>query len=161
VLLRSLQSLWLFSGNATTWDTLRVECIHLSELHTNMMVEGLIEYISSYSGLEHLTIVQADDEFEGRNLKQSNRRADRFFSALPHHQTSLVALSCGGYSACEGRWSFGSHKVDVLEQLHKMRVLRMNVNSVVAGRLESDEDGRNMVHCFLDLSTSFPYRTRL
>jgi hypothetical protein len=49
--LRSLQSLWLFSGNATTWDTLRVERIHVSELHTNMMVEGLIECISSYSGL--------------------------------------------------------------------------------------------------------------
>jgi hypothetical protein len=92
-----------------------------------------------------LTIVQADGELEGRNLEQSNRRPDRFFSALPHHQTSLVALSCGGYSACEGRWSFGSHNVGMLEQLHKMRVLRMNVNSVVAGSLESDEDGRDMV----------------
>ncbi|KAJ7327576.1 hypothetical protein DFH08DRAFT_816418 [Mycena albidolilacea] len=154
--LRSFQSLWLFSRNATTWDTLRVERIHLSELHTNMMVEGLIEYISSYSALERLTIVQADDEFEGRNLEQSNQRADRFFSALPHHQTSLFALSCGVYSASEGRWSFGSHNVGVLEQLHKLRSLRINVNSVVAGRLESDEDGRNMVHRFLDLVDQLP-----
>ncbi|KAJ7327606.1 hypothetical protein DFH08DRAFT_333725 [Mycena albidolilacea] len=168
--LRSLRSLWLFSGNPAMWDTLRAERIHLSELHTDMVVEGLPEYISSYSGLERLTIVNTNDE--DVDLAQSDRLADKFFSALSHHHQSLVALSCAG--AYEGRWSVGGNNVTLLEQLHKLQSLQMNVNSVVAGykpstqtggsgrgarpiiKIENDEDGRNMVHRFLDLVDKLP-----
>jgi hypothetical protein len=141
------------------WDTLRAERIHLSELHTDMVVEGLPEYISSYSGLERLTVVNTNDE--DVDLAQSDRLADKFFSALSHHHQSLVALSCAG--AYEGRWSVGGNNVTLLEPLHKLQSLQMNVNSVVAGykpstqtggsgrgarpiiKMENDEDGRNMV----------------
>ncbi|KAJ7339967.1 hypothetical protein DFH08DRAFT_938762 [Mycena albidolilacea] len=79
--LRSLQSLWLFSGNPAMWDTLHAERIHLSELHTDMVVEGLPESISSYSVLECLTIVNTDDE--GVDLAQSDQLADKFSAHCP------------------------------------------------------------------------------
>ncbi|KAJ7327494.1 hypothetical protein DFH08DRAFT_1026399 [Mycena albidolilacea] len=129
-----LAELHLFRGNPEMWDTLRAERIPLSELHTDLVVEGLSEYISSYSGLERLTIVNTADE--DVDLAQFDRLADN--------------------------WSFGGHNVGVLEQLHKLQSLRVNVNSVVAGykpsaqtggtgrgarpiiKIESDEDGRHL-----------------
>ncbi|KAJ6580741.1 hypothetical protein B0H19DRAFT_1112255 [Mycena capillaripes] len=179
--LRALKSLWWFRGYSWTeegypvpvrrgWDVLREERIHLTEIHTDIIDEDLLAYLSSSSGLERLTISSAG----GDNEEQSNRRADDFFAhALPRHRSSLVALSC--HAEYEGRWSFGAHNAGVILQLHKLRSLRMSVNSVPNGyappvgqaggsgrgsrklyKIENDEDGHNMVHRFLDLIIQLP-----
>ncbi|KAJ6574405.1 hypothetical protein B0H19DRAFT_1254113 [Mycena capillaripes] len=162
------------SGNSKTWDALREEQIHLSEIHTDIIVDGLLEYLSSYSGLERLTVASAG----GGDEELSERCADEFFSTLLTHQRqSLVGLSC--YGAYEGRWSFGAHNADILAQLSKLRCLRMKVNAESHGHeqgprkqggrntyrgrglreifeIESDLEGRNMVHRFLELMNQLP-----
>ncbi|KAF8166098.1 hypothetical protein K438DRAFT_1857552 [Mycena galopus ATCC 62051] len=169
--LRSLKSVWLFNGNPRIWDSLRQECIHLTEIRTDTIGEDLLQYLSSYSGLERLTITCAGEESE----EEANRCADEFFTdVLPHHTQSLVALSCHGQ--WERRWSFGMHNAGVLAQLQNLTSLRMNVNSILVedaaaheteshgiGRapnriikIASDSDGRNMVHHFLDLINRLP-----
>ncbi|KAF8166071.1 hypothetical protein K438DRAFT_2025199 [Mycena galopus ATCC 62051] len=169
--LHSLQSLWLFGEDSTTWDCLRKEGIHLTELRTDIVADELIEYLSSYSGLEMLVIRAGWRE----EAEESNRLADRFFgSGLPPHAHSLTTLSC--YGTWEGRWSFGPHNAGVLSQLCKLTSLRMRVNSVFLkaprppqnpgggssrGRseiiqVENDEDDRSMVHRFLDLLGQLP-----
>ncbi|KAF8128493.1 hypothetical protein K438DRAFT_1984485 [Mycena galopus ATCC 62051] len=170
--LRSLKSLQLFRVYPEIWDSLRQESIHLIEIHTDTIEESLLEYLSSYSGLEHLIIACAG----GKSEVEANRRANEFFTnALPHHTRSLVALGCRGH--WEGRWSFGMHNAGVLAQLQNLTSLCMNVNSILveadvgpqdaesqrSGRalgvsveLESDSDGRNMVHRFLDLINQLP-----
>ncbi|KAJ6580737.1 hypothetical protein B0H19DRAFT_889298, partial [Mycena capillaripes] len=110
------------------WHGLHGEHIHLLEIRTDIIDEDLIAYLSSYAGLERLSIFSAG----GANKKQSNQRADNFFAhALLPHRGSLVALSC--LPLYEGRWSFGAHNAGVISQFHKLRSLRMSVNSVSDG----------------------------
>ncbi|KAJ6449677.1 hypothetical protein C8R45DRAFT_144428 [Mycena sanguinolenta] len=153
--LRFLRCLWLFGGDTSLWDRLREEGIRLSEICTDWITEGLLEYLSSYSGLEQLTVTCADAE----TAEESNRRTDKFFNnALPHHAQSLVSLSCRGDS--KGRWSFGTHNIGALSLLHKLNYLRMNVNSVLLEddiiKIETDSEGRTTVHRFLDLVNQLP-----
>ncbi|KAJ6579096.1 hypothetical protein DFH09DRAFT_1030371 [Mycena vulgaris] len=170
--LRSLKSLWYrdFSrSNDQTahqmWDALRHAKIHLTDIHVTHLTEGLLRYLSLYAGLEQLVITSAG----GASEAESNRRADDFFErALPRHADSLVSLSC--FAVMEGRWSIGMHNVGGLAQLHKLRSLRMSVNTVDAGlgaprggrgraklvAIESDQDGRNTVHLFLELLERSP-----
>ncbi|KAF7345666.1 hypothetical protein MVEN_01586300 [Mycena venus] len=144
--LRSLRSLWLSYSSGKIWETLRIECIHLSEIHTDYVQQALLEYMSSYSGLERLTISGADETNQGdeddgdegdgdeddSDKEHLEPLAEEFFTtALPRHKGSLVALSCRG--VWEGKWSFGAHNVDLLSQLHRLKSLRMNVNVVSAG----------------------------
>ncbi|KAJ7645066.1 hypothetical protein DFH06DRAFT_1333363 [Mycena polygramma] len=110
------------------WDVLREADIHLTEIYTDNIEEGLLAYLSSYSGLERLCITRAG----GKDQDESNRRADEFFEcALPQHAQSLTALSCRG--TYEGRWSFGDCNAGMIAQLRNLKLLRMNVNSVFDG----------------------------
>ncbi|KAF7345681.1 hypothetical protein MVEN_01587900 [Mycena venus] len=173
--LRSLRSLWLSYSSGKIWETLRIECIHLSEIHTDYVQQALLEYILSYSGLERLTNDGDEDDGNDGDDDDNGREhleplVEEFFTtALPRHKESLVALSCRG--VWEGKWSFGAHNVDLLSQLHKLKSLRMNVNVVSAGyappsvtinrssgrgrrelfEIEKDSADRNLVHRFLDL----------
>ncbi|KAJ7113902.1 hypothetical protein C8R44DRAFT_984514 [Mycena epipterygia] len=167
--LRCLQSIRLHGPwdklAQRVWGTLRAERIHLTEIHATGIEEGLLDYLSAYSGLERLTI----DSAGGTNEAESNRRADLFFErALPHHENSLMKLSC--FASYEGRWSLGAHNVTAISRLHKLTSLGMSVNSVCKGyasqdgdgggggssrgrtkvmEIESNLDGRNTVHLFL------------
>ncbi|KAJ7645072.1 hypothetical protein DFH06DRAFT_593683 [Mycena polygramma] len=178
--LKSLKCLkWIGGDSGSTaasaairhrWDVLREAGIHLTEIHSDRIEEGLLAYLSSYSGLERLCITWAD----GKNKKESNRRADKFFArVLPQHAQSLISLSCcGGH---EGRWSLGDHNAGMIEQLHNLRSLRMSVNSKFEGwtdpprppgtrrvrrseiySVERDSQGNSMVHRFLELIQRLP-----
>ncbi|KAJ7115025.1 hypothetical protein C8R44DRAFT_855572 [Mycena epipterygia] len=59
---------------------------------------------------------------------KSDRLADDFFcTVLPRHANSLIELSCT--AEYESGWSFGSHNVDAISDLHKLARLEMNVNA--------------------------------
>ncbi|KAJ7669504.1 hypothetical protein DFH06DRAFT_1321579 [Mycena polygramma] len=178
--LKSLKCLkWIGGDSGSTaasaairhrWDVLREAGIHLTEIHSDRIEEGLLAYLSSYSGLERLCITRAG----GRNKNESNRRADEFFSSVVlQHAQSLISLSCCGTR--EGKWSFGDHNAGIISQLHNLRSLRMSVNSEFEGydspprspgarrvrrsaiyKIESDSEGNNMVHRLLELIQRLP-----
>ncbi|KAJ6447356.1 hypothetical protein C8R45DRAFT_1047839 [Mycena sanguinolenta] len=108
------------------WRMLRSgpEGARSTEITTNVVTKELFDYLTSYSGLEKLTLVSPD----GGNLDESNRLADTFFeTVLPHHAESLTELSCA--AAYESRFSFGTHNVHVISLLHKLTKLEMSINA--------------------------------
>ncbi|KAF7351560.1 hypothetical protein MSAN_01588500 [Mycena sanguinolenta] len=124
-----LNSLYLegFTKLSAVWRMLRSEphkTAKLTEITTNVVTQELFDYLSSYSGLEKLTLKFPD----GGNVEESNRLADSFFeTVLPCHFKSLAELSCP--AAYESRFSFGTHNVDVVSSLHKLTKLEMSINA--------------------------------
>ncbi|KAJ6457940.1 hypothetical protein C8R45DRAFT_1032359 [Mycena sanguinolenta] len=123
-----LKSLHLEGANhwSAIWRMLRSgpEGARSTEITTNVVTKELFDYLTSYSGLEKLTLVSPD----GGNLDESNRLADTFFeTVLPHHAESLTELSCA--AAYESRFSFGTHNVHVISLLHKLTKLEMSINA--------------------------------
>ncbi|KAJ7227560.1 hypothetical protein C8J57DRAFT_1730900 [Mycena rebaudengoi] len=124
---------------AMVWSTLRTNSdesqVKLTEITTNVVTSGLFDYLSSYSGIEKLTLLYPD----GGSRNNSDHLADMFFGiVLPHHATSLVELSCSaGY---ESRFSFGTHNVDVISQLRKLKSLEMSINAGVVRRVDTPDD---------------------
>ncbi|KAJ6457916.1 hypothetical protein C8R45DRAFT_1032287 [Mycena sanguinolenta] len=116
----------------------RPEGAKLTEITTNVVTKELFDYLTSYSGLEKLTLVSPD----GGSLDESNRLADTFFeTVLPHHAESLTELSCA--AAYESRFSFGTHNVNVISLLHKLTKLEMSINAgaVIIVPAYKDEEG--------------------
>ncbi|KAJ6566667.1 hypothetical protein B0H19DRAFT_1138347 [Mycena capillaripes] len=132
-----LTSLHLEADNEWTkvWNLLRGKT-QLTEVTTNLVTPELFDYLRSYTGLQKLALVYPN----GGNRNKSNLLADTFFeTVLPQHATSLVELSCP--AAYEGRFSFGTHNVDVISQMHSLTTLEMSIN---AGRVRSvDRNKRN------------------
>lgn len=97
--------------------------IHLKELSTTTVTPDLLTYLSSYSGIERLTL----DRSQGDRHK-SDALADAFFGdVLAQHTKSLVELSC---PACyEGQWSFRMDNANAILQLRKLEKLHMSVNA--------------------------------
>ncbi|KAJ7146616.1 hypothetical protein C8R44DRAFT_562088, partial [Mycena epipterygia] len=99
--------------------------IRLTDICTNRVTSDLLAYLASYSGLENLVLRGADNGT--RTPEEANCLADDFFrTVLPHHATTLVELSCPAHYEC--RWSFGTHNVDAILQLHRLRILKMSVD---------------------------------
>ncbi|KAF7335694.1 hypothetical protein MVEN_02224800 [Mycena venus] len=64
------------------WSMLRITTdphIKLTEITTNIVTSEFFHYLTSYSGLEKLTLIQPD----GGNRDRSDRLADTFFETLP------------------------------------------------------------------------------
>ncbi|KAJ6459017.1 hypothetical protein C8R45DRAFT_556953 [Mycena sanguinolenta] len=98
--------------------------VKLTEITTTVVTQEFFDYLTSYSGLEKLTLKFPD----GGNLNESNRLADTFFeTVLPCHAESLTELSCP--AAYESRFSFGTHNVNVVSLLHKLTKLEMSINA--------------------------------
>ncbi|KAJ7307684.1 hypothetical protein DFH08DRAFT_493158 [Mycena albidolilacea] len=128
------------------WSTLRTKSdsgpqIKLIEITTNVVTPELFAYLSSYSGIEKLSLLHPD----GGSREKSDRLANTFFeTVLPLHATSLVELSCpAGY---ESRFSFGTHNVHVISLLHKLESLEMSINAGAVREVDKpdvwiDEDG--------------------
>ncbi|KAJ7127624.1 hypothetical protein C8R44DRAFT_778614 [Mycena epipterygia] len=123
-----------FSGSgdwSKVWTILRATLlrpstsaqIHLKELTTSVVTADLLAYLSSYSGLESISLERS----QGGGRVKPDPLADTFFDTiLPLHAKSLVELSC---PAChEGRWSFGMHNIDAILPLRKLEKLHMSVN---------------------------------
>ncbi|KAJ6459015.1 hypothetical protein C8R45DRAFT_1081561 [Mycena sanguinolenta] len=129
-----LNSLHLEGTNhwSVVWRTLRSATrTRLAEITTSVVTQELFDYLTSYSGLEKLTLKFPD----GGNLNESNRLADTFFeTVLPCHAESLTELSCP--AAYESRFSFGTHNVNVVSLLHKLTKLEMSVNAGAVRRVD-------------------------
>ncbi|KAJ7094878.1 hypothetical protein C8R44DRAFT_645124 [Mycena epipterygia] len=97
--------------------------IRLKNICTNVVTSDLLSYLASYSGLEKLAFERPD----GRDRADADQLADIFFgSVLPRHVKSLVEMSCpAGY---DSRWSFGTHNVDLVSELHSVTSLEMSVD---------------------------------
>ncbi|KAJ7800180.1 hypothetical protein B0H14DRAFT_2900652 [Mycena olivaceomarginata] len=108
------------------WSLLRGKTL-LTEATTSLVTPELFAYLRSYTGLKKLTLIHPD----GGSHDKSNLLADMFFeTVLPRHATSLVELSCA--AAYEGRFSFGTHNVDIISQMFSLTALEMSIN---AGRV--------------------------
>ena len=112
-ILRHLQSLtsleWMSTAfmkddnyaNSTeeVWHTLGTEGIKLSRLETNLMSDGLLQYLSSYQGLRDLRLQRVS----GNDDNDSDRLANIFFQeVLPRHANSLEIFHIN--AAFEGDW---------------------------------------------------------
>ncbi|KAJ6552825.1 hypothetical protein B0H19DRAFT_949973, partial [Mycena capillaripes] len=106
------------------WNILLTEKIHLKDLTTDSVTNEFIEYVSSYSGLERLSLLHSGGNV---GFAEADTLADLFFEkALPCHADTLVAF---GFSAAyEGRWSFGSHNVEIISRLVCLASLETSVN---------------------------------
>ncbi|KAJ6563767.1 hypothetical protein B0H10DRAFT_1106857 [Mycena sp. CBHHK59/15] len=97
--------------------------IHLKELTTSFVTPDILAYLSSYSGVESISLERS----QGGSRPKPDPLADTIFdSVLAPHANSLVELSCP--ACCEGRWSFGMHNVDAILPLQKLEKLHMSVN---------------------------------
>ncbi|KAF7351566.1 hypothetical protein MSAN_01589100 [Mycena sanguinolenta] len=119
---------------SVVWRTLRsaksATRMRLTEITTSVVTQDLFDYLTSYSGLEKLTLKFPD----GGNVEESNRLADRFFeTVLPRHAESLTELSCP--AAYQSRFSFGTHNVNVVSLLHKLTKLEMSINAGAVRRV--------------------------
>ncbi|KAJ6566626.1 hypothetical protein B0H19DRAFT_1374116 [Mycena capillaripes] len=117
------------------WSLLRGKTL-LTEVTTSVVTPELFDYLRSYTGVQKLALLYPD----GGNRDKTNILADTFFkTVLIRHAPSLVELSCP--ARFESRFSFGTHNVDVISQLHGLATLEMSVN---AGRVQNvDRKGRD------------------
>ncbi|KAJ7126181.1 hypothetical protein C8R44DRAFT_781279 [Mycena epipterygia] len=132
-------------GWSEIWTLLRTERIYLKQISDNAISTEFLEYLSSYSGLERLTLHPL-----GCSAVNSGRLADMFFDAvLPRHADSLVELSC--LAEFEGKWSFGAHNAEQISQLKQLTRLEMSVNSYDMATTESDRrSSKNTVELMLE-----------
>ncbi|KAF7351545.1 hypothetical protein MSAN_01587000 [Mycena sanguinolenta] len=137
------------------WRILRSRTQHTikpTEITTNVVTHELFDYLSSYSGLEKLTLKYPD----GGNANESNRLADAFFATvLPRHAEFLTELSCP--AVYESRFSFGTHDVNVVSLLRKLTRLEMSINAGAVRRVQNQEtyvDGKGRVHRMISIGIS-------
>jgi hypothetical protein len=109
--------------------------VKLTDITTDVVISELFDYLSSYSGIEKLTLLSPD----GGIRNNSDHLAAMFFGiVLPRHATSLVELSCSaGY---ESRFSFGTHNMDVISLLRKLKSLDMSINAGEVRRVDMPDD---------------------
>ncbi|KAF7345702.1 hypothetical protein MVEN_01590200 [Mycena venus] len=115
-----------FTDWSELWSTLRRTNpqISLREISTNVITNQLLAYLSSYSGIEKLSLHRPD----GGSLAKSDHLANSFFqTVLPQHSESLVGLACS--ARYESAWSFGTHNADLISNLLKLETLEMSVNA--------------------------------
>ncbi|KAJ7850335.1 hypothetical protein B0H13DRAFT_2401352, partial [Mycena leptocephala] len=97
--------------------------IRLKKITTNHVTTDLLAYLSLYSGVETMNLLDVD----GGSLDASNHLANTFFNTvLPCHANSLIQLRCP--ARYESLWSFGSHNAGAVIGLHNLEILGMSVN---------------------------------
>ncbi|KAJ7348287.1 hypothetical protein DFH08DRAFT_865679 [Mycena albidolilacea] len=119
--------------------------IYLKELTTSIVTPDLLAYLSSYSGVERLSL-------ERGGQPKNDALADTFFNdVLTQHAQSLVELNC---PAChEGRWSFRVDIADAVLQLRKLKKLHLSVNSADTADVEPE---MNAVTLLLNTAALLP-----
>ncbi|THV04299.1 hypothetical protein K435DRAFT_850949 [Dendrothele bispora CBS 962.96] len=148
-------------GLRSLFDSLTSNDIRLRSLIFDKVTDAMLDYISSYSGLETLL-------FTGPNWYSDrpgyDETADRFYGEiLPLHQDSLVNLEI--LPAFEGNWRFGLEAIRKCTKLRclgvRMRSVRMYVGSELDLRLleqaVNGEPTPNLVYMLLDMiNTNLP-----
>ncbi|KAJ8085034.1 hypothetical protein PM082_003812 [Marasmius tenuissimus] len=101
--IRSLRTLELRDQEqkGAYWDVLRSSDIHLRNITVCNPGSELVDYISSFSGLEILTlsVIRMNDQ------EESDRFARKFYEALPRHQATLKEATI--FSWEPGLWNIG------------------------------------------------------
>ncbi|KAJ6578402.1 hypothetical protein B0H19DRAFT_578726 [Mycena capillaripes] len=110
--------------------------IQLKQISDVYISEELLVYLSSYSGLENLTIGSERDKEDLAHL---------FFSCLLPHKHYLLSLL---FFACqEGEWCLTPYNLRMISRFHALQRLEMNVNSY---------DTENIITSFLELTPDMP-----
>ncbi|KAF7345739.1 F-box domain-containing protein [Mycena venus] len=132
---------------ATTLRSSANARIYLKDLGTTTVTADLLAYLSSYSGVERLSLERSHG-----NRTKNDALANTFFDdVLKQHAKSLVELSC---PAChEGRWSFRMDVADAILQLRKLEKLHMSVNGA---DVVDVEPGMNSVTLLLNTAALLP-----
>lgn len=115
------------------WDMFREEHICLTEIITDQVNEGLLQYLASYDGLKSLVLSARTTG----NAYASNKLAVEFYNeVLPRHAPTLVCLDI--LPDHEGKWCFGKHNSVSVLQCGRLATLRMSVNSLEIEREKED-----------------------
>ncbi|KAH9479909.1 hypothetical protein JR316_0008505 [Psilocybe cubensis] len=140
------------SSTEEIWDTLREERICLKELTTDEVNDALLDYLSSYSGLQKLTLTSAT----AHSAKKSDALAMKFYrDVLPKHAGTLVSLDvCPVY---EGKWCFGKHNSSSLLQCTKLSNLKIHINSEDINRAKKQD----VVWTLLEVAEDLPNLSQL
>jgi hypothetical protein len=114
-----------FKSSKNVWLSLRLENIHLQEIVTDDVQLALIEYLTSFSGLQRLRLTQASLFL---SPLASDQVAIEFYErALHNHVHSLESLEIdAGY---EGNWCFASHCSGIIKQCAYLTSLKLSINS--------------------------------
>lgn len=112
------------STNDEIWNTLRKNGVVLSGLVTDLVTDGLLDYLSSYTGLESLKFTYATSS----TWQESDRLADKFYhNVLPRHVDSLAQLYIK--PGFEGRWCFSQEIIPILSRCRKLLELTIGIKS--------------------------------
>ena len=122
------------SGNV--WSVLRLEKIHLQEIVTDDVRLPLIEYLTSFSGLRRLRLIEAS--YLTKPLV-SDQLAIKFYErALRNHVHSLDSLDID--VSYEGNWCFASHCSGIIKNCTRLTLLKLSMNSEDMAEEMDDED---------------------
>ncbi|KAF8985941.1 hypothetical protein BDQ17DRAFT_1376406 [Cyathus striatus] len=127
----------LFARN--TWNILNAKKIHLQEISLDKPTESFVQYLTSYSGLESLTITSATIT----TPECSDSIAQDFYlGALCAHENSLTSLVISPW--LKGKWCIGEHNMDSISKLINLRNLSIpivpNSNGTSNSRESESED---------------------
>ncbi|THU84920.1 hypothetical protein K435DRAFT_764708 [Dendrothele bispora CBS 962.96] len=134
------------------WRVLERKEIHLQRITNTFNIDqAFLEYLASYSGLEHLWI---------RSISPTTTAstANYFLTkALPKHSGSLQSLSI--HPGEEGtQWSFGKDSAEMFSHCLQLRSLVIWVDAVDIHAANSEED---VVTICLDLAQKLPHLSTL
>jgi hypothetical protein len=104
------------------WRFLQKQELHLEEISATA-VDGLLQYLASYSGLRRLSLQRV-----GAGTKaECNQLSAMFFDLLAGHATSLRHFSCTANR--HGDWCFGAHNREAVSRLQHLITLEMSVDA--------------------------------
>ena len=123
-------------SSENVWSVLRLEKIHLQEIVTDDVRLPLIEYLTSFSGLRRLRLIEAS--YLTKPLV-SDQLAIKFYErALRNHVHSLDSLDID--VSYEGNWCFASHCSGIIKNCTRLTLLKLSMNSEDMAEEMDDED---------------------
>jgi hypothetical protein len=97
------------------WKAFLSECIHLEELNVDEVNGELMDFIASFSGLQHLTLLRLSSE----SREASDNTAEVFFQhVLPVHRSTLRSLTLE--AVYQGKWCFSEDNASTILDCQKL-----------------------------------------
>ena len=128
------------------WKAFRKTGIRLSRIEVTHMSNAFVDYISSYSGIEYLTLNVHDSD--ARNVDK--KREDQFWNALGGSHGGFLRY-VDIYPQYEGGWCFSQKRISALEQCKELSTLKV---TIATSREASHEEGRSEPACLAMVRTS-------
>ncbi|TFK24794.1 hypothetical protein FA15DRAFT_655579 [Coprinopsis marcescibilis] len=163
--LASLQVLDLWCGQLgqrslpsqtwTIWHALRATGVRLQSLSTDDVSPALNQYISSYSGLEQLTIKTYINYWHEEYVVMSPLLASEFFkTALPLHTGTLRHLSLNVNHSRWGSWWFGEENAGLIRELEFPKLRMLNIGSFIQDLGLVPPEGQDYLQILLETTLS-------